>query len=444
MYSGAAVNPMTSPVHLSVQRLPRRTFLRGAGVALSLPFLDAMGPIFGSAARAAEAEAAVPRRILAIQTNQGLLPKNFFPEKPGKDYEPSPYLAMLKEHRDRLTVFSGVSHPEVDGGHEAEVCFLSAAPHPLSGSFRNTISLDQFAAEQIGTKTRFPSLSVLVGPGTRGLSYTRDGVMIPPETSPSTIYRRMFVQGNPQEVAARLEDLRRGRSLLDFVGERAKSMQHQLGVTDQARVDQYFTAVRSLERQFQESSAWEQKLKPTTSVPEPQDKERNDHTILLEKIQQMYDVVRLAIESDSTRLITVFVGFGTPPLKLPGVSVDTHNLTHHGGSEDALTQLEIIERAGLEKLKNLLDGLQAVNESSQTLLDRTMVLYGTPMGDANTHSNINLPVLLAGGGFKHGQHLAFDTKNNYPLANLYVSMLQRLGLETNKFASSTGTMRGLA
>ena len=434
---------MNSHFHIAQQHLSRRTFLRGAGVAMALPLLDAMSPIFGSAARAATAESAVPRRLLAIETNQGLLAKNFFPDRAGRDYELSPYLSLLKAHRENFTVLSGVSHPGVDGGHEAEICFLSGAPHPLSGSFRNTISLDQFAAEQIGTKTRFPSLSVLVGPGTRGLSFTRNGVMIPPEMSPSAIYRRMFVQGNPREVAARQEDLRRGRSLLDFVSARAKTMQQQLGANDRERVDQYFTAVRSLERQFQESSAWEQTPKPKTTAPEPQDKDRNDHTVLLEKIQQMYDVLRLAIESDSTRLITVFVSFGTPPLKLPGVTVDTHNLTHHGGSPDALKQLEIIERAGLEKLSALLGGLQSAKEGGGTLLDRTMVLYGSHMGDANTHSNVNLPLLLAGGGFKHGQHLAFDTKNNYPLANLHVTMLQRLGIDADRFATSTGTMRGL-
>ena len=429
--------------HVPHSPLPRRTFLRGAGVALALPLLEAMRPIFGSAARAADAPSAVPRRMLAIETNQGLLSRNFFPERAGSDYPLSPYLTQLEPHRQNFTVFSGVSHPEVDGGHEAEVSFLSGAPHPLAGNFRNTISLDQFAAEQIGTKTRFPSLTVLIGPGTRGLSYTRNGVMIPPESSPSAIYRRMFVQGNPQEVAARTEDLRRGRSLLDFVSERAKRMQLDLGANDRQRVDQYLTAVRSLELQFQESAAWEQTPKPKTTVPEPQDVDLKNDTLLIDKIQQMYDVLTLAIESDSTRLITLFLSFGTPPLQLPGVNVDTHNLTHHGGSPDALKQLEIIERAGIEKLRQLLDGLQAAQEGGQTLLDRTMVLYGSAMGDANTHSNQNLPVLLAGGGFKHGQHLAFDTRNNTPLSNLYISMLQRLGLETDRFSSGTGTMRGL-
>ena len=434
---------MTSTFHTPRAPISRRALLRGAGVAMALPFLEAMRPLFGSAARAADAESAVPRRILAIETNQGILPQNFFPKQNGRDYELSPYLKLLESHRQDFTVFSGVSHPDVDGGHEAEICFLSAAPHPLSGGFRNTISLDQFAAEQIGTKTRFPSLSILIGPGSRGLSYSRSGVMIPPESSPAAIYRRMFVQGNTQEVAARIEDLRQGRSLLDFVSDRAQRMQRSLAEGDRQRVEEYFTAVRGLERQFQESAAWEQHPKPKSAVPEPQDINLKDDTLLLDKIQQMYDVLRIALESDSTRLISVFVNFTTPPLKLAGVTQDTHNLTHHGGSAVALTELENIERAGLTKLNSLLDGLKAAHENGSSLLDRTMVLYGTCMGDANTHSNVNLPVLLAGGGFKHGQHLAFDAKNNCPLANLYVSMLQGLGLETDKFASSTGTMRGL-
>ena len=182
---------------------------------------------------------------------------------------------------------------------------------------------------------------------------------------------------------------------------------------------------------------------PKTSTPEPRDFDSKDSTILLDKIQQMYAVLHLALETDSTRLITLFVSFTTPPLKLPGITEDTHNLTHHGGRAETLQQLEVIERANFSRLSGLLDDLKSTMEEGRTLLDRTMVLFGTNMGDANTHSNINLPMLLAGGGFKHGQHLAFDAKNNAPLPNLFVSMLQRLGLETDKFASSAGTMRGL-
>jgi hypothetical protein len=180
-----------------------------------------------------------------------------------------------------------------------------------------------------------------------------------------------------------------------------------------------------------------------TTVSEPQEINLKDHSLLIDKIQQMYDVLRLALESDSTRLITVFVSFTPPPLRLPGISQDTHNLTHHGGSADALSQLETIEKAGLAKFASLLDRLKSTQEQDAMLVDRTMVLFGTCMGDANTHSNVNLPVLLAGGGFRHGQHLAFENKQNTPLANLFVSMLQRLGVETDRFASSTGNMRGL-
>ena len=202
---------MSTPFVIPASRLSRRSFLRGAGVALTLPMLEAMRPIFGSAARAADAESAVPRRLLAIETNQGILPQNFFPQQAGRDYELSPYLKLLEAHRRDFTVFSGVSHPDVDGGHESEVCFLTAAPHPLSGSFRNTISLDQFAAEQLGTQTRFPSLSILIGPGSRVLSYSRNGAMIPPETSPSAIYRRMFVRGScrsPRRPSSRTQPAR--------------------------------------------------------------------------------------------------------------------------------------------------------------------------------------------------------------------------------------------
>lgn len=434
---------MPSVTHVPREPLSRRTFLRGAGVALALPALDAMRPVFGTAARAAEGQSAIPRRMLCIQTNQGILPRHFFPKDAGRDYTLSPYLEILKQHREQFTVFSGVSLPDVDGGHEGEISFLTGAPHPLSASFRNTISLDQLAAESIGTRTRFPFMTLATGPTSRSLSFSRNGVMIPPENSPASIYRQIFVQGNPAEIAARLEDLRRGRSLLDFVGDRARRMQRDLGPADRARIDQYFTAVRGLERQLEESAAWETRPKPKASAPEPVDRDLKDSSILLEQIPQMYDVIRLALESDSTRLITLYLSYTTPPLKLPGVTVDTHNLSHHGGSEDALRQLEIIERAGLQKLDEFLTGLSTTREEGQTLLDRTMVLFGAGMGDANTHSNMNMPMLLAGGGFKHGRHLAFDTSNNYNLASLYVSMLQRLGIEADTFASAKATMKGL-
>jgi hypothetical protein len=425
---------MAGPYFALNRPLARRTFLRGAGVALALPWLDAMTPAF------ARGPAAPPRRMLAVQTSMGILPQFFFPEGTGKGYKASPYLDLLRDFREQMTVFGGVSHPYVDGGHAGERSFLTAAPHPASGAFKNTVSVDQLAAERVGAATRFPSLVTQVGIENRSMSFTRGGVMIPPERSPAALYRRMFVQGTPSQVAARTEDLRIGRSALDFVNDRAKTLQKDLGPKDRDRLDQYFTSVRDLEAQLAKAQEWERKPKPTPPAPEPKDAERGQ---LITASKLMYDTVRLALETDSTRIVTVFVHTLGVATDIPGVTHETHSLTHHGNRPETLTELRAIEEAQFKALAGLLGGLRAAKEGGESLLDRTMVLYGTPMGSANAHSNVNLPVLLAGGGFRHAGHLAFDTKKNYPLPNLFVSMLQRLGLEVDKFASSTGTMRGL-
>ena len=419
--------------------LSRRSFLRGTGVTLSLPLLDAMLPAFARSSPGTNVPGS-PRRMIAIQTNLGILPQFFWPEGVGMDHKPSPYLDVLKDYRREMTVFSGVSHPSVDGGHTAEKSFLTAAPHPNSGAFRNSVSLDQVAAERIGSLTRIPALVTHVGIAMRSLSHTRGGVEIPPERSVSALYRKMFVQGTAKEVNARLHDLKKGKSVLDFVNDSAKRLEKDLGPKDRDRLDQYFTSVRDLEGRLHESEEWEKRPKPVVKVPEPKDAVVTELAVAS---KLMYDLIRLALETDSTRLVTLFIEALGLHTDIPGVEHETHSLTHHGNRPETLAELRKIETAQFETLAGLLGGLKGTKEGGSTLLDRTMVLYGTCMGSANAHSNVNLPVLLAGGGFKHAGLLAFDTKKNYPLPNLYVSMLQRLGLEIDKFATSTGTMRGL-
>ena len=412
--------------HLSPAPRPlsRRTFLRGAGVALALPLLDAMRPAV------AAGPADVPRRMVCVQTNMGILPQFFFPEKAGKDYPLSPYLERLREFRDRFTVFSGVSHPGVTGGHAAEKCFLTGTPHPERGGFRNWVSLDQFAAEQVGSRTRYPSLVLHVGNEGQTLSYTRSGAPIPPEKSARKLFEKLFVQGKPDEVAAAVEALRQGRSTLDFVGDQSKRLGGSLPAEDRRRLDQYFSAVRDLEQRLHAAEEWEHKPKPKVNVPPPTDVE--DVREFGRKTRVMFDVVKLALETDSSRLVSVFVD-----------TTVIHAITHHGNRPDVLADLRAKEEGQFDALAGFLKVLAESKEQGDTLLDRTMVLYGTCMGSANSHSNSNLPVLLAGGGFKHGRHLAFDKDNNYPLTNLYVSMLQRLGIETREFSTGKGAMRGL-
>jgi hypothetical protein len=428
--------------------LSRRQFLRGAGVVLSLPLLDSMLSPFarGATAAAAKAEAAKPRRMLAVCNNLGLVPDQFFPTTTGRGYALSPYLEMLKDHRDDFTVFSGVSHPDVDGGHPADICFLTAAPHPGSGGFRNTISLDQYIAERIGHETRFPSLTlgVNVAQGARSLSWTGSGVLIPCEEKASDVFKRLFIQGTPAEVNAQMRKLDLGRSILDAVAGQAKDLQRGVPARDRDRLDQYFTSVRDLEQRMQMSKEWERKPKPQISAPVPLDP--TSPREYMDKVKLMYDMARLAFETDSTRSISLMLDSVNSPVIEFGDHKTTdgyHNLSHHGKSTEKLAQLKAIDEWHMKLLNTLFTDLKNVREDGETLLDRTMVLYGSNLGNANTHVTTNLPTLFAGGGFRHGQHLAFDKSRNYPLPNLFVSMLQRMGIESDRFASATGTMRGL-
>lgn len=426
------------------QALSRRRFLKGMGVAMSLPMLEAMLPRAARAAASPLAPGAAPRRMLGICNNLGLRPDLFFPKGAGRDYVASPYLELLAAHRNDFTVISGVSHPNVDGGHPSDISFLTAAPHPASSSFRNTISLDQFIAERIGTLTRFPSLTLSVNGAARSLSWTGSGVAIPPEERAVDVFHQLFLQGTPEQIEAQIHRLDTGRSILDAVAEQARDLQRDVGARDRTRLDQYFTSVRDLEHRLQESREWERKPKPVVNAKPPGD--LANPAQYMDKLAAMYDLARLAFETDSTRAITLMLNsVATPVLTLRGETITDsyHNLSHHGKADEKLTQLKVLDEWHMKLLAKLFSDLKAVEEGGETLLDRTMILYGSNLGDANAHSTVNLPTLFAGGGFRHGQHLAFDQGQNYPLPNLFVSMIQRMGIEEDKFASSTGTMRGL-
>jgi hypothetical protein len=430
--------------HFSTKNsLSRRHILKGAGVALALPMLDAMVPAF---ARAETPE--TPRRFFGICNNLGLLPDKFFPaqDSAGANYAPSTYLEHLSEHKNDFTVFSGVMHPDVDSGHPADNVFLTAAPHPGNGGFRNTISLDQYAAERKGNATRFPSLTlgVNVSQGQRSLSWTRGGVLIPSEDKASAVFRKMFITGTPEEVQEQTRRLALGQSIMDTVADQTKSLERNIGAADRARLDQYMTGVRDLEQRLVSAAEWENKPKPVVSQAIPVDPA--DPKAYMEKVRLMYDMGRLAFETDSTRFVALLLdSVNSPAITVDGQPTDDgyHNLSHHGKNAKKLAQLEMIDREHMKLLATLFGDLKDCKEGNESLLDRTMILYGSNLGNADTHVTTNLPVLFAGGGFKHGQHLAFDRERNYPLPNLFVSVLQRLGIEDNNFATSTGTMRGL-
>jgi len=280
--------------------------------------------------------------------------------------------------------------------------------------------------------------------GQRSLSWTGSGVLIPCEEKPSSVYEQLFLQGSRKEIEQQLQKLEVGKSIMDAVAGQTKDLVRTLGPKDRDRVDQYLTAVRELELRLEAAEKWEQVPKPKTSAPTPLDP--SDPKEYMEKVKLLYDMSKLALETDSTRAITLLLdSVNSPTIEVQGADIQEgyHNLSHHGKNEKKLQQLEAIDQWHMRLLDELFTNMKSVKEGNETLLDRTMIVYGSNLGNANTHVTTNLPVLFAGGGFKHGQHLAFDTQDNYPLPNLFVSMLQRMGLEVDKFATSTGTMRGL-
>lgn len=415
-----------------MKNIDRRTILRGTGVALGLPFLES--------ACADGRQNSARRRMVAIDVGLGLHAPNIIPAEAGRDYTAPPYLEQLEHLRSEFTVISGVSHPEVGGGHASYKSFLTCAPHPNSAGFRNTISLDQLAAERLGSETRFASLSLSSsGPG---LSWSRSGVEIPTLTRPSFVFQKLFVAGKPQEQARQVQRLRDGQSVLDVVMSKTKSLEKRLSGRDRDKLNQYLDAVREAEKRLVKAEAWEHRPRPVTDATPPRDE--TDHRKIVERMRLIYDVMYLALETDSTRFVTYnFAGMNSVPV-IPGVDIDYHNLSHHGKDPEKIRQLTMVESAVVGELGRFLTRLHESQEGGSTLLDLTSVMFGSNLGNASSHDTKNMPVILAGGGFRHGQHLAFDQNNNYPLPRLFVSMLQRLGLEIDTFGTGKGPMDGIA
>jgi len=419
----------SSPMH-------RRKFLRGTGVALALPLLDAFLPRIKAASTVASRT-----NMVCICTSLGLHAPFLFPSETGADYKLTPYLEILKDFRRDFTLFSGLSHPDQTGanGHTSEMTWLTSARFPGLGGFKNTVSIDQLAAETIGLETRLPSL--VLGTGTPSLSYTRGGVMIPAESRPSRVFAKLFLDGTPTEVKQQVQKLREGQSILDAVQDEARSFTQRVGAADREKLDEYLSSVRELEKKLVKSEAWAQKPKPRIDRKPPTD--INDGSDLIGRMQLLFDLIPLALQTDSTRLVTVMLQGANSVPPVPGVTIDHHNLSHHGRDPAKIQQLRLIEEAQMRVVRDLLGKLKIKNERGTSLLDNTMVMFGSNLGNANSHDTRNLPILLAGGGFKHGRHVAFDAARNSRLCNLFASMLVRLGLEIDTFGSGTGTLTGL-
>jgi len=413
------------------KRLDRRAMLRSAGVAIGLPFLDAMVP-----AGAAEAKKVLvqPPRTLLVGRPLGLYTPFFFPEKAGKDYEPSRYLKVLQPYRDRFTVFSGMSH-RYAAGHFAEVGLFTGV-HPDNirpNDIRNSISLDQEIASHLGGQTRFASL--VLGGG--DAAWNRRGVRIPSQQRATQVFKQLFIKGTPDEEAREMRRIRDGQSILDDVREQVKTLNGKLSDVDRARLDLYLSSIREAELRLQQDEKWGKTPKPKVEVATPTQDFGGPQ--LLQRSRQWFDLVHLALKTDSTRVISLWLGSQERP-EIEGVTLPHHDASHHGQEPTKLEQLALIEEAELKVLGEFLEKMKTSVDGEQTLLDRTGIFYASNLGNSSSHDNTNLPILLAGGGFKHKGHVAFDRKNNTLLSNLYLRMLHQMGIESKSFGASTGVL----
>jgi len=365
----------------------------------------------------------------------------FFPEQAGADYQPSEYLEVLGELRKETTVFSGISHPEIGGDHASEACFLTSAKHPRQPGFRNSIALDYLAAQHVGTATRYPLLS-LSSDDSGGLTYSQSGAPVRAQHSPSQLFAAMFLAGKPQQIGQEIARLKNGQSILDRMGERLGRLEQRLGTNDRQQLADYTEAIREMEKRLHANEQWINRPKPVVTETAPQD--NGDKSDFIGRSTLMFKLIRLALMTDTTRVCSLFIrGMDlTPPIE--GVKENHHGLSHHGRNPAKITELKIIEKAEMAMFREFLKSLHDTPDGEGTLLDQTQVLIGSNLGDASGHGTSNLPILLAGGGHKHGQHIAGDRAKNTPLANLFVTMLRRFGMQVDKFGSSTGTIDALS
>lgn len=414
--------------------LSRRRFLQAAGVSLALPLLESNGTL-----RAATAGPA-PRRLVAICLAYGLHAPYLFPVKAGRDFETTPYLdALGSDLAGRFTIVSGTSHPEVTLGHESDACFLTAARNPGGSSFRNSISLDQYMVEKLKPDTRLPYLALSTRSGS--ISYTRSGVQVPAESRPSSLFTRLFVNGSAKEVDEQVRRLEDGQSIMDTVLAPAKRLRASASAPDRERLDQYFSAVREVEVRLVSGQEWARKPKPKVDYAPPKDVA--DPSDDVTRFKLLLDLIALALQTDSTRFVSLYVSPSSHVQPIPGVSIGFHGLSHHGQDPDKLTQLKTVQTLQMQAVGRFLGRLCSAEEGGETVFDRTTTLLGAAMGNASSHNCKNLPIVVAGGGFRHGQHLAFDPVDNTPLCRLYVSILQRFGIDDQQFATGKGTLPGL-
>ena len=346
---------------------------------------------------------------------------------------------LRSRHRDDFTLFSGLSHPDQNGKqpHDTEMTWLTAARNPGLGGFKNSISVDQVAATQFKNQTRFSSIA-LSSNRNKSQSYTSNGVMIPAHDRPSKVFAKLFLDDTPAEQKRQRQRLAQGRSILDSVANQRRNLDKKASSNDRRQMEEYFDAIRKAETELAETESWIDRPKPKVDEKQPEDV--RDSSDLIGRARSLLNLVPLILQTDSTRVFTVVIQDHYVVPKIEGVSAEHHNLSHHGQDPQKIKQLKIIESEILKCFDDFLTWMAQPRETDSRLLDQTTVLFGSNLGNANAHDPRNLPVILAGGEYDHGRYVAFDRKNNTPLCNLFVNMLGKLGIETDSFGTSSGSL----
>ena len=417
----------------------RRFVLRSLGATLALPGLPSLmaKSIDGqSAVQTAKGAGMGARRFVAIGNLLGFQTKQLFPTTKGRDYEKTTLLEPIWDVRNQLTVFRGLDHG-VKGGHFAVHSFLSGV---LNSEAQNrpdgNVTIDQYLADEVGFETRFPSLTVGSEGGIHGgcqIAWTKSGVRVPPVTNPAELFEKLFVGDSPERQTRRVQENRVQASILDSVMDQANRLSKQVNQEDKAKLDEYLTSVRDVEKRLELRQQWTSQPKPKA----PFDKPANRNAV--EDLPLLYELIALALQTDSTRIATLEIGGDFMPQHL-GIKKDYHGLSHHGNDPEAIASLIALEKYQIEHFGKFVARLSKLNDGDRSLLDSTTVLFGSGMGDGNSHKNSDLPVLLAGGGYKHGEFREVPREgiNKVPLCNLFVDIAQRMGVETDSFGSSTG------
>ncbi len=406
----------------------RRSVLQASGLSIALPGLESLADT-DVASNQEDPEQRKAKRLVCIGTYLGFYQDAFFPKQSGRDYELSELLQEVKGHRDDFTVFSGFDH-EAPNGHAAWNNFLC-------GRTPNEYSLDQQVADHLGNSYRFPSIQLSAGKSSRSMSHTRQGVALPMIQRPSVLYSKLFASDSDRERTEYL--LRSGKSAMDAVLEDATQLRRSISKTDQVKLNEYFDSIREVERRMKRQLDSESET-PTTNYRLP-DYDPVAPTMQLEAERLMYDLMALALETDSTPVLSLFIGGLGQVFTINGETLQAgyHALSHHGNDPDAIRDLIKVEREHMKCFDRFLMQMKSKTDSrGQSLLDSTIVLLGSGMGDASRHSNRNLPTLVAGGGFSHGQHLVNDnqTGKSRLLGDVYLTLMQQLGIPAEKFSNA--------